>query len=96
MDQSMLRKVKKIQAEYEEKINEFENLTFKLEKHGLEVEAYGNKRIKSITIKDVDLIDPDDHQTLTDLMTLVINQLFTTIDEEEDKLTPQLPGGLGL
>ncbi|AIA29705.1 hypothetical protein MCFN_02950 [Mycoplasmopsis californica] len=95
MDQGMLRKLQKIQKEYEQKTEEFMDLVFTEEKYGLEVSAKGSKRIISINIKDQDLVDPEDPQTLSDLMILVINALFTKIDEEQEKLMPQMPGNFG-
>ncbi|MBU4689481.1 YbaB/EbfC family nucleoid-associated protein [Mycoplasma zalophidermidis] len=93
MDQGMLRKMQKLQKELEQKTEEFMELTFSEEKYGLEVIATGAKKIVSIKIKDQDLLDPEDAQTLEDLMTLVINQLFTKIDDEQEKLMPHMPNG---
>ncbi|QBF34692.1 YbaB/EbfC family DNA-binding protein [Mycoplasmopsis phocirhinis] len=95
MDQNMLRRIQKMQKEIQNKTEEFHQKEFSEEKYGLEVVATGEKRIVSIKIKDQDLIDPDDAQTLEDLMKLVINQLFSKIDEEQEKLMPQMPGGFG-
>ncbi|WP_029608476.1 YbaB/EbfC family nucleoid-associated protein [Mycoplasma simbae] len=95
MDQAMLRKMQKLQKELQDKTEEFMEQTFSEEKYGLEVVAKGSKRIVAINIKDEDLVDPEDPQTLSDLLTLVINQLFTKIDEEQEKLMPQMPGGFG-
>ncbi|MCS4536730.1 MULTISPECIES: YbaB/EbfC family nucleoid-associated protein [unclassified Mycoplasma] len=95
MDQNMLRRLQKMQKEIENKTEEFHSTEFKEEKYGLEVVATGNKRIVSIKINDEDLVDPEDPQTLEDLMKLVINQLFAKIDEEQEKLMPQMPGGFG-
>lgn len=97
MDQAMLRKMQKLQQEVQEKTEQFMEETFKLEKHGIEVTAKGSKKIVSVKIKDSILLDPDDAETLEDLLLLVINELFDTIDEEQEKLMPAMPGlgGLG-
>lgn len=95
MDQNMLKKMQKLQKELKAKTEEFMEMDFKEEKHGLEVIAKGSKRIESINIKDTDLLDPEDPETLADLMKIVVNSLFARIDEEQEKLMPQMPGGFG-
>ncbi|KKB27087.1 hypothetical protein MM26B8_03180 [Mycoplasmopsis meleagridis] len=92
MDQAMLRKMQKMQKEFEANEEIFQQKEFSLEKQGVEVVAKGNKEIVSIKIKESVLLDPDDPETLEDLITLTINDLFTNIDEEHEAIIPNIPG----
>ncbi|VEU76988.1 YbaB/EbfC family nucleoid-associated protein [Mycoplasmopsis columbina] len=92
MDQAMLRKMQKLQKEFEQKEEIFQEEEFKLEKQGVEVIAKGSKKIVSIKIKETFLLDEDDPETLEDLLTLVINDLFILIDEKHEEIMPNIPG----
>ncbi|WP_029906369.1 YbaB/EbfC family nucleoid-associated protein [Mycoplasmopsis opalescens] len=95
MDQQMLRKMQKLQKDYSEKAEVFADQKFTLEKQGIEIVMKGNKKMVSIKIKDEILIDPEDPETLEDLIVLTINELENQIDEEQEKLMPNLPAGFG-
>ncbi|MEA4115689.1 YbaB/EbfC family nucleoid-associated protein [Mycoplasma sp. 744] len=92
MDQGLLRKLQKIQKEAEIKEEAFLEKTFSIEKQGIEVIAKGSKQIVSIKIKETILLDPEDAETLEDLITLTINDLFLQIDEEHQQIMPNIPG----
>ncbi|EGV00091.1 hypothetical protein MCSF7_01486 [Mycoplasmopsis columbina SF7] len=91
MNQAMLRKMQKLQKEFEQKEEIFQEEEFKLEKQGVEVIAKGSKKIVSIKIKETFLLDEDDPETLEDLLTLVINDLFILIDEKHEEIMPNIP-----
>ncbi|WP_027120821.1 YbaB/EbfC family nucleoid-associated protein [Mycoplasmopsis lipofaciens] len=95
MDQAMLRKMQKLQNEIQAKQEAFMEEVFSMEKQGIEVTAKGSKKIVSIRIKETILLDPEDAETIEDLLTLTINELFNHIDEEQEKIMPQIPGGFG-
>ncbi|WP_029512902.1 YbaB/EbfC family nucleoid-associated protein [Mycoplasmopsis iners] len=92
MDQAMIRKMQKLQKELEAKEEVFQETDFSLEKHGIEVIAKGSKKIVSIKIKESFLLDPEDAETLEDLLALVINDLFIEIDEKHQEMMPNIPG----
>ncbi|WP_029513133.1 YbaB/EbfC family nucleoid-associated protein [Mycoplasmopsis primatum] len=95
MDQNMIRKMQKMQKELQEKQEEFMEREFSFSKHGVHVSAKGSKKITSIEIEDKDLLDPEDPEILQDVILLVINELFETIDNELAAIMPAMPGGLG-
>ncbi|QSF13393.1 YbaB/EbfC family nucleoid-associated protein [Mycoplasma sp. Mirounga ES2805-ORL] len=94
MDQALLRKMQKMQQELQTKTEEFYETIFEIEKHGIEIKAKGSKKIVSIKIKDSILLDPEDSETIEDLLVLTINELFSTIDEKQEDLMPAMPTGL--
>ncbi len=95
MDQGMLRKLQMMQKQIQEKQEQFMDEEFSIEKQGIEIKAKGSKKIVSIKIKESILLDPDDAETLEDLLSLAINELFDKIDEEQQKIMPAMPSGLG-
>ncbi|VEU78413.1 YbaB/EbfC family nucleoid-associated protein [Mycoplasmopsis columbinasalis] len=92
MDAQQLRKAKKLQQETMAKQETFEKQEFSLEKHGIEIKANGARKILALKIKDSVLFDPEDPETLEDLLILTLNELFENISDEEDKLLPNIPG----
>ncbi|MGV2393604.1 UNVERIFIED_CONTAM: YbaB/EbfC family nucleoid-associated protein [Campylobacter lari] len=91
MDQNMIRKLQKMQQELEAKTDEFMEQEFNLSKHGITVIAKGNKKIVSIKIEDEDLLDPEDPEILEDVLSLVMNELFTLIDDKQEEMMPAMP-----
>ncbi|VEU75581.1 UPF0133 protein MALL_0399 [Mycoplasmopsis maculosa] len=92
MDQNMIRKLQKMQEEIQQKSELFMEKEFTLTKQGVTVIAKGSKKIVSIKISDTDLIDPEDPEILEDVLSLVINELFIMIDDEQEEMMPNIPG----
>ncbi|WP_027334353.1 YbaB/EbfC family nucleoid-associated protein [Mycoplasma elephantis] len=86
----MMKQAKKMQAELELKEKEFNKKEFKIEKQGLSLIMYGNKKIKSIKIDPI-LIDEDDIELLEDMITLSINETIDKIEEEYEASSPKMP-----
>ena len=82
---SMMAQAKKMQAEMEKKQNEIYKKEFLVEKQGIKVILYGNKKIKSINVNKA-LIDPEDKEILEDLIIIAINEAIDNIDLELDKI----------
>ena len=59
----------------------------------VEVVSTGNKEIKSITIKP-DVVDPDDIETLEDLVLAAVNEAIRQADELSQKEMGKLTGGM--
>ena len=57
----------------------------------VEVIATGDKNLKSITIKP-EIVDPDDIETLQDLIIAAVNDCFTQISKMESEEMPNIPG----
>ncbi|WP_427909667.1 YbaB/EbfC family nucleoid-associated protein [Mycoplasmopsis bovis] len=95
MDQNMLRKMQKLQKELELKNEEFMEQEFKTSKHGVTIVAKGSKKIVSIMIEDLNLLDPEDPEIIEDVILLLLNELFEEIDEKQQALMPNMPSGFG-
>ncbi|WP_233736829.1 YbaB/EbfC family nucleoid-associated protein [Mycoplasmopsis agalactiae] len=49
----------------------------------------------SIKIEDSNLLDPEDPEIIEDVILLLLNELFTEIDEKQQALMPAMPSGFG-
>ena len=61
----------------------------------VEVVATANKEIKSITIKE-DVVDPEDIETLEDLVLAAVNEAIRQAEEVSQKEMGKLTGGAGM
>ncbi|MFA7699008.1 YbaB/EbfC family nucleoid-associated protein [Mycoplasmopsis synoviae] len=95
MNAEFLKRMRKIQAEYEVKQKEIEKKEFVVEKQGITLVMLGTFKLKSLKIDEA-LIDPEDKELLEDLISLTLNEAIDLVNEEIDKLSPQLPVGLSV
>ncbi|AKJ20980.1 YbaB/EbfC family nucleoid-associated protein [Mycoplasmopsis synoviae] len=95
MNAEFLKRMRKIQTEYEVKQKEIEKKEFVVEKQGITLVMLGTFKLKSLKIDEA-LIDPEDKELLEDLISLTLNEAIDLVNEEIDKLSPQLPGGLSV
>ncbi|UWD33936.1 YbaB/EbfC family nucleoid-associated protein [Mesomycoplasma molare] len=91
--QAMMKQAKKMQEEYTRKIKELNETVFELEKQGIKIEMYGDRTLKSINIHQA-LVDPEDKETLEDVIILAINELIAKINEKHEQSAPS--SGMGL
>ena len=84
----IMKQAKRMQAEMEIKQNELAKQEFVVEKQGVTIKIMGDKTIKSIDINEF-LIDPDDKETLEDLMIIAFNDAIQIVNDEEEKLAPK-------
>lgn len=93
--QQLMKQAQKMQKQMEEaqaKIGEAE-VTATVGGGMVEVVATGNREIKSITIKP-DVVDPDDIETLEDLVLAAVNEAIRQADELSQKEMGKLTGGM--
>ncbi|QJR44072.1 YbaB/EbfC family nucleoid-associated protein [Mycoplasma miroungirhinis] len=90
--QEMLKQAKKMQNEMEIKEKEIAKKEFVVEKMGITLTVLGSRKLKSIKINNA-LIDPDDPETLEDLIIVAFNDAMETIDNAYDEITKSLPQG---
>lgn len=88
--QKMQRQMEKTQAELEEK-----EVTATAGGGVIEVVVTGKREIKSITI-DPEVVDPDDVETLEDLVMAAVNEGLRQAEELANKEMSKLTGGMGL
>lgn len=86
--QKMQRQMEEAQAQLEEK-----ELTATAGGGMVEVVITGKKEIKSITIKP-EAVDPDDVETLEDLVLVAVNEAIRQADELAQKEMGKFTGGL--
>ena len=90
---AMMAQAKKMQAEMEEAQAALTTKEFKVEKQGVTVTVFGNKKVKKIEINEI-LVDPEDKDILEDLMIIAINEAFDLVDEAQEAATPKMPSGM--
>ncbi|MGL4951636.1 MAG: YbaB/EbfC family nucleoid-associated protein, partial [Mycoplasma sp.] len=76
----MMEQAKRMQAELEKSLNEFDERVFSFEYQNLvSVEIYGNLKIKQITIIDKAIVDADDTETLEDVISQCLNNAISSV-----------------
>ncbi|MBU4690794.1 YbaB/EbfC family nucleoid-associated protein [Mycoplasma zalophi] len=90
--QEMLKQAKKMQSEMELKEKEIAKKEFVVEKMGITLTILGSRKLKSVKINEA-LIDPDDPETLEDLIVVAFNDAMETIDKAYEELSQSLPQG---
>ncbi|MBQ3076628.1 MAG: YbaB/EbfC family nucleoid-associated protein [Clostridia bacterium] len=99
---NMLEQIQKMQEEMQRKQQELEEREYEVKAGGglLRVVMTGKKQLKEVEI-DAEIVDPDDIETLQDLIVAAVNEAVTTVEEsaarEMEKITssvqlPNLPG----
>lgn len=97
--QNLMRQAQKMQAELQEQSEkaeqELQNATLTASSGGgmVTVEVSGLKKVKSIKINP-QAVDPDDVEMLEDLVLSATNEALAKAQELEEKLKPNVPGGL--
>lgn len=89
----MMQQAKKMQAEMEQQKKLLDKKEFVVEKQGVTVTMFGNKKVKSIVIDEI-LVDPEDKDLLEDLMVIAMNDAMEQIDVEIEANTPKVPNGM--
>ncbi len=88
---AMMQQAKKMQADMEIKQAELAKKEFTIEKQGITILIKGDRTIKSVKINDA-LIDPEDAETLEDMIIIAVNAANQKIDEEQEAISPQQTG----
>lgn len=83
--QKMMKEAQKLQKQMQVSQEEHANTTFtgKSAQDLVVVEFSGDKVLKNITIKE-DVVDPEDIETLQDMVIDAVNSALTTIDKETE------------
>ncbi len=102
--QNLMKQAQKMQEDMAEKQAELEAAEYEVTAGGgmVKVKINGKHEILSLDIKP-DIVDPDDIETLADILTAAVNEAVRKVDEttssEMAKITsginlPGMPGGL--
>ncbi|ADC31572.1 conserved hypothetical protein [Mycoplasmoides gallisepticum str. F] len=85
--QNLANQMKKMQREMEKKLAEFEEKEYQYEyKKLIKTTLKGNLRIVKLEINK-DLIDPEDPDTLQDMVTETINEALSDLEKKRDELS---------
>lgn len=93
MNPEMIKRLKKMQDEMEKKQRELNKKEFTVEKQGVIVVINGASKITKIEIDEA-LVDPEDKDIIEELLVIAINEAYDLVAKEQEKLMPQMPGGL--
>ena len=94
---NLMAQAQKMQKDIEKKQQEINSTEFIGESEWVDVILLGDKKIKSVKIKNKMTMDEDDLECLEDMIKIAINEAINKIDKEIDKKMgaySKLAGGL--
>ena len=93
---NLMKQAQKMQQQMAEAQEELEASEFTASAGGgvVEVTVSGNKEIKNIKI-DPDVVDPEDVETLEDLVTAAVNEAIRKMEEQTQEEMSKITGGMG-
>ena len=93
--QNLMRQAQKMQEDMQRNKKEIEETDFTASVGGgmVTVVVSGTRKVKSIELKP-EIVDPDDIEMLTDLITAGVNDALSQIERMEKEKLPQLPEGI--
>lgn len=92
---NLMKQAQKMQRQMEEKTKELEDKTWEASAGGgmVTVAVSGKKEIAKITISP-DVVDPDDIETLEDLIMAATNEAYRAMEQETAQAMDNITGGL--
>mgnify|MGYP000623958678 CR=1 FL=1 len=93
---NLMKQAQRMQRQMEESAKELESAEFTAAAGGgaVEVKMTGKKEITKVTI-DPDAIDPEDVETLEEMIQIAVNQVLRQQEEDSASMMSGLTGGLG-
>ncbi len=93
---NMLKQAQRMQRQMEEANKELESKEYTAQTGGgaVSVTITGKKEMKSITISP-DAVDPDDVETLQDMIVAAVNEAIKAADDDQKESMSRFTGGLG-
>ncbi len=94
---NLLKQAQRMQSQLQENKKALDEKEFSFTTGGgaVSVTVLGTKEIKNLTI-DKDAVDPEDVETLQDMIVAAVNGAMQQVDQESEKLLGGMAGGLGL
>ena len=95
--QAMVRQAQKMQEEMQEKQAELFEKEYDISAGGgaVALKINGKKEVLSLTISP-EVIDPDDAETLQDLIVAAVNEGIKTVEGEAEKVMSGITGGMNI
>ncbi len=93
---NLMKQAQKMQRQMEESQKELEGKEFTAKSGGgaVEVTVTGKREITSIKLSE-EAVDPDDIETLEDLIIAAVNEALRMVDEESSSNMNRMTGGMG-
>ena len=93
---NLMKQAQKMQRQMEENQKELEEKEFTAKSGGgaVEVTVSGKKEITKVKISE-EAVDPDDIETLEDLIMAAVNEALRMVEEESSQNMSKLTGGMG-
>ena len=93
---AMIRQAQKMQEDMEALQAELDAREYEISAGGgmVKLRISGTREILSIDI-DPDIVDPDDVETLADIITAAVNEGIKRVDETNSAEMPKITGGMG-
>lgn len=94
--QGMIKQAQKMQEQMNELQAELENKEYEIKAGGgaVTVKINGKKEITHIDIKP-EIVDPDDIETLSDVITAGVNEAIKTVEDDANAEMAKITGGMG-
>ncbi len=94
---AMIRQAQKMQEEMEALQEELDAREYTVNAGGgvVTVVISGTKEVKSITI-DPEVVDPDDVETLQDLIVAAVNEAIKTVEKTNSEAMAKVTGGMNV
>lgn len=94
---AMIRQAQKMQEDMEKLQEELEQKEYTVQAGGgaVSVTIGGDKAVKSIEISP-DIVDPDDIETLQDILVAAVNEAYKTVDKTNSDAMAKITGGMNM
>ncbi len=95
--QGMIRQAQKMQEQMAELQEELDVREYSINAGGgvVSIKINGKKEITSLVIKP-DIVDPDDIETLSDVLTAAFNEAIKKVEDENQKAMSHITGGMNM
>ncbi len=95
--QSMLRQAQKMQEDMQAMQAELESREYEVSAGGgvVNVKINGKKELLSVKIAE-EVVDPDDIETLEDLVLAAVNEAIKTVESDSEREMSKITGGMSI
>ncbi|NLT58503.1 MAG: YbaB/EbfC family nucleoid-associated protein [Clostridiales bacterium] len=94
---NMMEQLQRMQQDMQDKTAELEERTYEVKAGGglVRVVMTGKKQLRELEL-DPDIVDPEDLETLQDLVIAAVNEAVSTVEETAAREMEKITGALGL
>ncbi len=93
---NLMKQAQRMQRQMEENQKALEEKEFSATAGGgaVEISVNGKREVLKLKI-DPEAVDPEDVETLEDMIVAAINEVFRKVDEEQQSMVGKMTGGMG-